>query len=308
MKTMQHLYRGKKILITGGAGFIGSHLAEQCHQLEADVTILDNFATGTYDNIISIASSIKCIEGDITHLETCIQAAQEQDIIFHLAAYTSVAGSIENPHTCSRTNVMGTLNILEAARIASTKKFIFASSAAVYGNHEGVCHETTPCAPLSPYGYSKHLGELLCQQFAKISAINIVCLRYFNVYGPRQRGDLPHAGVLAHAAYCMEYQKPFTIYGDGMQQRDFIHVDDVVSANMLFGAYLSAHGAGEVYNIASGNSVSLMTMISKLRTRFPLYPTSHIIFAPSRTGDIRYSAADCSKYRTFFKAITEISH
>jgi len=304
MTQLSSYYQNKKVLITGGAGFIGSHLAEQCYNHGAYVTILDNFSTGRHENIAAIASGIRCITGNITDIATCQSATHDMDIIFHLAAYTSVTGSCEDPYLCMHTNVTGTLNILEAARHSSVKKFIFASSAAVYGNYEGQCSEITPCNPLSPYGYSKYLGELLCQQYAKNVPMSSVCLRYFNVYGSRQRGDLPHAGVVAHMMHCMQHQQPFTVYGNGLQKRDFVHVDDIVSANLLFGAYLPTHCTGDVYNIASGNSVSLMTMINTLRTQFPLYPASHITFAPARSGDVTTSAADCSKYRTFMKTMT----
>jgi UDP-glucose 4-epimerase len=305
MKQLTRNYHAKKVLITGGAGFIGSHLAEQCYHYGAYVTILDNFSTGMYENIAHLAPHISCITGDITDFKTCQNATHGMDIIFHLAAYASAAGSCEDPYACMNTNVTGTLNMLEAARCSGAKRFVFASSAAIYGNSEDRCSETTPCKPLSPYGHSKYLGEMLCQQYAQISSLRSVCLRYFNVYGPRQRGDLPHAGVIARITHCMDQYKPFTIYGDGLQRRDFIHVEDIVQANLLFGAYLPEHCRGEAYNIASGDSVPLMTMIERLQTQFPCYPSSHITFAPARSADIKISEADCSKYQTFVRTLTE---
>jgi len=306
---MQHLknaYYRKKILITGGAGFIGSHLAEKCHELGANVTILDNFSTGRFDNIAHFAEHITCHDGDIRDLSACVRAARNIDIIFHLAAVTSVPESFEHPATYYHINVQGTLNMLIAATENMTQRFILASSAAVYGNYEGMCTETITCNPLSPYGFSKYMGEHICQQFAYFHRMSTVCLRYFNVYGPRQRGDLPHAGMIAHLRYCLEHNLPFTIYGTGQQQRDFIPVQDVVMANLIFGAYASSYSPGEVYNIGSGKPRTVQQMINEVRSQFPNHPDEQIKYAPARQGDVAYSGADCSKYHEFKIRMQEI--
>jgi UDP-glucose 4-epimerase len=249
-------------------------------------------------NLEQYSECIQIVEGDITALDTCVQASRGCDIIFHLAADISVPRSIQEPYDCFHTNVQGTLNMLEAARRNQVPRFIFSSSAAVYGPHEGICTETTPCDPTSPYGTSKLLGELLCKQYATSYAISIACLRYFNVYGERQRHDLPHAGIVARLTHAFENNEPITIYGDGTQQRDFVSVNEVVAANLWCGMYAEPSWRGEIFNVASGSAMSIRALLQKLHAKYPSYDMSLIKFELARTGDIRYSAANCAKLRS----------
>lgn len=290
-------YKNRPVLVTGGAGFIGSQLVDALVELGAHVTVLDNFSTGTRENLGSVQNRIKLIHGDITNFETCLDATRKAEVIFHLAALVSVPESCKNPHACHTINVTGTHNLLEAARQqtkTTPKKLIFSSSAAVYGAHEGICSETTPSIPCSPYGFSKLMGELYCQQYTSMYGVETTVLRYFNVYGPRQKAN---TGVVAHFKHCLAMGTPLTIHGDGLQERDFVPVQTVVTANLLFGAR-QQHALGNTFNIATGTSISLIALVNRLKAQYPDYPHP-ITFAPARPGDIRYSAADCSKFKAF---------
>lgn len=293
--TFNHL----SVLITGGAGFIGSHLTEALVRLGARVTVIDNLSTGLVQNLAAVADDILLIRGDITDYATCLLACKEVDVIFHLAAQSSVPASCQEPFTCNEVNIKGTYNLLEAARINKVKKFIFSSSAAVYGPQQVACNEDcTPCIPRSPYGYSKLVGELLCRSYCQLTSLAVVCLRYFNVYGPRQRGDLPHAGLIALLRHRLSQNLPITLYGDGRQVRDFIHVAEVVRSNVLFGLSDPTSWQGGCFNIASGHSISITSVFQSLLQEFPAY-TATVKWQKARPGDIPYSAADCSKYLHF---------
>jgi UDP-glucose 4-epimerase len=282
-------------LVTGGCGFIGSHIAQELIALGAHVTIIDNLSTGTIANIEHIKDHIRFIQATITDPEECLRATQGQHLVFHLAALVSVPKSIEQPRLCHTINVDGTFNILEAARINKVKRVIFSSSAAVYGNTTEQCREDMPCNPQSPYGSSKRIGELLCQQYATSYNLETVILRYFNVYGPRQKPDGAYASVHAKFSYLIKHNRPITIYGDGLQTRDFIHVNEIVRANLTAG--MATIIPGDIFNVASGNSITLLELVHKLKEQFPQYDQK-INFEPARPGDLKYSSTDCSKYRT----------
>lgn len=293
------IYPHHKVLVTGGAGFIGSHLVDALIEQQCHVVVLDNFSTGLRNNLPTSTKHCTIIEGSILDSKTCMKAMDGVSCVFHLAAHISVPLSIAHPVDCYETNVKGTYTLLEAARIKNIKHIVFSSSAAVYGAHEGPCHEEqTPCAPLSPYGTSKWIGELLCKDYGRIYGIRSACLRYFNVYGSRQRTDVPHAPFVAYLMHSMKHNKPIIIYGDGSQERDFVPVERVVAANMHLGAVLlNNNWHGEVINIASGTSQSLRTFIEHMHQQFPDYDRDTIIFSEQRPGDIRYSAAVCTKYK-----------
>lgn len=293
---MENFYYNKKVLITGGAGFIGSHLAEQLVLHGAQVTILDNFSTGSYTNLAAVKDNLAIIEGSITDTPTCLAAADQQEIIFHCAALVSVPASFEHPQECYHTNVQGTFTMLEAARQQGVRRFIFSSSAAVYGAQEKPCQETMPCTPRSPYGFSKAMGELLCKQYAHLHTIETLSLRYFNVYGNRQNANQPHAGIVATLRHKMATNVPIPLFGDGLQQRDFISVDDIVKANMHLGALPREFLDGSCVNIATGKSITLQELITQLKQEFPHYYLP-IEYRQEREGDIRYSAADCTLYQ-----------
>ena len=291
---MYSMYHGLPVLITGGCGFIGSHIAENLVATGAQVTIIDDLSTGFLHNIEHIRNNVQFIQASITDKDACFQATRGQKIIFHLAALISVPESIINPQLCHDINVNGTFNILEAARINKVKKFVLSSSAAVYGNITQTCHEQMPCNPESPYGFSKHIDELLCQQYSKVYGLETVVLRYFNVWGPRQNPQGSYAGVVAKFTQNIQLNKPITIYGDGLQKRDFIHVNEVSDANLLLGR--SSVGNGEIFNIATGTSITLLDLIEQLKKQYPYY-NQEIRFEPARMGDLKISQADCSKYK-----------
>ncbi len=289
---MEAFYTKKPILVTGGAGFIGSHLTEKLVDLGAQVTVLDDLSTGSLNNLERVKKSITFIHGSIHDPNTCLSATKNQQIIFHVAARISVAQSMQNPDDCYKTNVIGTLNILQAAQKNMVHNVVFSSSSAVYGFQETSCSEQMPCMPTSPYGHSKRIGELLCQHYATTHALSTVILRYFNVYGERQSSHGSYAAVIPRFRENMALNNPITIYGDGLQKRDFVHVSDIVFANMVTGL-LSTQG--EIFNIATGNSITLLQLVDQLKEGFPHF-TAGIIFQPARSGDIMYSSADCSKW------------
>lgn len=293
-------YKNKKILVTGGAGFIGSHIAQRLVSYGSHVTILDNFSTGSEDNITSFNDQITLINGDITDFETCKKATQNQDLIFHLAAFVSVPKSFNNPHQCHTTNSIGTLNLLESARLADVKRFIFSSSCAVYGSSVlEPCKETMPCNPNSPYAYSKLYGELLCKEYAKLFGIQTISLRYFNVFGERQSDTSPYSGVVAQFTKAMKNNTPLIIFGDGSQTRDFVSVEEVVSANVTLGLLPSKELNGQTVNIGTGSPETILDIFNKLKElyRYSQEPS----FLPPRKGDTAYSSADCSHYHSLIK-------
>jgi UDP-glucose 4-epimerase len=297
---MYNTYYKLPVLVTGGCGFIGSHIAEQLVTAGAQVTILDDLSSGFLHNIEHIRENIQFIKASITDKDSCLQATRGQKIIFHLAAMISVQKSIEDPATCHDINVNGTFNILEAARINNVKKVVLSSSAAVYGNTTNLCLEQMLCHPESPYGFSKQIDELLCQQYSRIYGLATVILRYFNVYGARQNPASPYAGVVAKFTQQIQLNKPITIYGDGLQMRDFVPVDNVVQANLRLAS--SEMSNGEIFNVATGTSITLLDLIEQLKKEYPHY-NQKIIFEPARKGDLKISQADCSKYRTFFSQL-----
>lgn len=307
MELLKEFYCNKKVVVTGGAGFIGSYLTEQLVSLGAHVTVLDDLSTGNINNIDAVVYKINFLRGSITDLETCLAATKNCSIIFHCAALVSVPESIENPQKCHAINVNGTLNMLEAARINNCERFILSSSSAVYGPQDAPCIETMACAPTSPYGYSKYIGELYCQQYTQSFGLLTASARYFNVFGPRQRADSPYSGVIAKFQNQMRNNKPLTIFGDGKQTRDFIPVMEVVYANLILAALPANYLQGEAYNVATGASITLLELIEQLRKEFPRYKQA-ITFQPARVGDIKYSAANSTKLRIAAQSIFDNHH
>lgn len=288
-------YKNLPVLLTGGAGFIGSHIADKLIELGADLTIIDNLSTGNMQNLKNLKQKFKFIEGDIRDLNTCIQVTKNQKIIFHLAAHVSVPESMKNPASCNSINIDGTFNLLESARLNRVEKFIFSSSSAVYGNKETICNEKDSCNPTSIYGLSKLIGEIYCQNYYKFYNIKTICLRYFNVFGERQNPNGQYAAVVAKFTESLKQNKPVIIYGDGTQTRDFIHVNDVVSANLNL-AKLDKELNGQPVNIATGKSITLLDLIQKLEQENKI-KKNKIIFEPERSGDVINSKADINLYK-----------
>lgn len=297
---MNNFYKNLPVLITGGCGFIGSHLAEQLVHLDARVTILDNLSTGSLENIATIKDHITFMHDSIENKAACIAAAQDKALIFHLAAMASVPQSVEQPDTCHAINVTGTANILEAARLNGVASVIFSSSSAIYGPYDVPVHEAMECNPQSPYGFSKLIGELYCKQYAHNYGINAVALRYFNVFGKRQNPHGAYAGVIAALRRKLSLNEPITILGDGLQTRDFIPVEKVVEANLKLGMH-AHHYSGHSFNIATGKSITLLELLEQLKQEYPDYKQA-ISFGPERVGDVKFSAADCGKYEKIERA------
>lgn len=275
-------------LVTGGAGFIGSHITDRLLADEHTVRILDNFSTGKRENIPA-APGVEVIEGDVGDFETVRHAMQGVDYVFHEAAIASVPETVGNPLASERVNYRGTLNILETARHAGVKRVVFACSAAVYGDlPELPKREDMPLRPLSPYAVDKLASEHACQMYTRLYGLDAVALRYFNVFGPRQDPSSPYSGVISIFSDCLRQGKQPAIYGDGGQTRDFVFVSDVVEANIR--AMTSATAAGKAFNIATGSTLTindLLRSICRLQGQ-PFEPR----YQPGRQGDIRHSRAD----------------
>jgi UDP-glucose 4-epimerase len=280
----------KRYLVTGGAGFIGSHLV--CALLEQGdfVRILDNFSTGKRENLAGL--NVEIMESDLRDREALSVATQGIDIIFHEAAFVSVPQSMDDPLPCFEINQRGTEYLLEAARKTGVKRVVLASSAAVYGDLETMpLEEQFPLRPLSPYAVSKRVDELYAEMYTRSFGLEVVALRYFNVYGPRQRPDSMYAAAVPIFARRLLDGKPVTIYGDGGQTRDLIYVGDVVRANIAASQHPSA--PGQVFNICTGAETRILDLIEVLMDLFPNAPAPE--FAPTRSGDIYRSVGSPKK-------------
>ena len=282
-------------LVTGGAGFIGSHISDRLLADGHRVRILDNFSTGKHENIPASAD-VKVIEGDVGDYDTVRAAMEQVDIVFHEAAIASVPETVGNPLSSERVNYRGTLNILEAARHAGVKRVMFACSAAVYGDlPELPKQESMPVKPLSPYAVDKLASEQACQMYTHLYGLETVSLRYFNVFGPRQDPSSPYSGVISIFSDHLGQGKQPTIYGDGEQTRDFVYVSDVVEANIK--AATSPAAAGKSINIATGGKLSindLLKTICNIKDQ-PFEPQ----YQQGRQGDIKHSRADISAAREY---------
>jgi UDP-glucose 4-epimerase len=281
-----------KILITGGAGFIGSNLVEALVMDGEDVRVLDNFSTGKRENIAHLLGQIELIEGDIRDLDLVRKACKGIEYILHQAALPSIARSIEDPATTNGVNTEGTLNLLLAAREMRVKRLIYASSSSIYGDSPVLPkrEEMSP-NPLSPYAVSKLCGEYYCRVFNRVYGLEVVILRYFNVFGPRQDPSSPYSAAIPRFINRMLDGTPPEIYGDGLQGRDFTYVDNVVQANLL--AIRRDGASGQVFNIGCGKETNLLELVDILNRIIGsnLSPTH----TEPRPGDVRHSMADISK-------------
>jgi UDP-glucose 4-epimerase len=278
-------------LVTGGAGFIGSHLVRRLLRLGHAVRVLDDFSTGHRANLAEVASDIELIEGDICDEAMAAQAAKGAATVFHLAARASVPRSVEFPREANEANVTGTLNLLLAARDAGAQRFVYSASSATYGETPTLpkIEQMTP-EPLSPYAVSKLAGEYYCSCFWHVYKLETVSLRYFNVFGPRQDPNSAYAAAIpAFVSRMIRGQRP-VVFGDGEQSRDFCYVDNVVSANVL--SMQAPKTSGETANIACGERVTLNRIIALINQQ--LGTEIEAEYREPRPGDVRHSLADVS--------------
>jgi nucleoside-diphosphate-sugar epimerase len=283
-----------RVLVTGGAGFIGSHIATRLLETGRDVRVIDNFATGRRSNLAHLVGEVDLVEADIRNLEELRGAVSGCDAVVHLAAVPSVPRSIADPATSHEANATGTLNVLMAARDEGVSRVVFASSSSIYGAAvELPKHEGLAPLPISPYAVSKQAGESYCRSFHQVYGLETVALRYFNVFGPRQDPQSEYAAVIPRFIWAYRHGEPPVIFGDGEQSRDFTYVENVVRAN-LAALEVKAIG-GRVYNIACGDRITLNELAETLRREIgcELEP----VHGPERPGDVRHSMADISKAR-----------
>ncbi|MDE3088454.1 MAG: SDR family oxidoreductase [Chloroflexota bacterium] len=282
----------KRALVTGGAGFIGSHLVEGLLARGYEARVLDNFATGKRENLAAVADKIELLEGDVRNLTTVRTALRKVDVVFHEAALPSVERSVKNPLESNEVNITGTLNVLLAARDAGVQRVVFAASSAAYGNSLVLPKEETMTPePLSPYAISKLAAEQYTRIFHDLYGLSTVSLRYFNVFGPRQDPTTQYAGVIAKFMTCALEGTPFPVFGDGEQSRDFTYVANVVDANLL-AAEAQLDGA-PLMNIAYGQRASLNQIIDMLNEL--THQNLPAQYGPERAGDVRHSHASLQR-------------
>jgi nucleoside-diphosphate-sugar epimerase len=276
-----------RYLVTGGAGFIGSHLVTNLRKLGTDVRVLDNFSSGRPGNLDEARQvrngSLEVIEADLSDAQRVRAAVRDVDVILHEAAFVSVAASMEDPRGCFETNCSGTVGLLDAARAAGVRRVVLASSAAVYGDSDQLpLAESAKPRPLSPYAASKLVGEIYASLYTESLGVEVCALRYFNVYGPRQRPDTQYAAAVPIFIRQLLAGEPATIFGDGTQTRDLIFVGDVVRANLIAAEHRAA--PGQVFNVCTGVKTRVLDLVEALHTLVPgaLMP----VFAPARVADI----------------------
>ncbi len=291
-------------LVTGGAGFIGSHLVEALLARGGSVRVLDDLSTGKYANLKGVEGQIEFIKGDLRDTYKLEQALQDVNQVFHEAAFVSVPQSLEEPDACLDVNVRGTRQLLEISRRTGVQRVVLASSAAVYGENPDLpLSEGSKSDPLSPYAASKYIDEIFAQVYTRQLNLDVVALRYFNVYGPRQNPNSDYAAVIPiFIRRLLEHEEPI-IYGDGGQTRDFIYVTDVVQANLLAGE--SPAAVGQVLNICSGKETSLLDLIEVLSTLFKREIRPE--FQEGRAGDIYRSLGDPTLSRKMMEFVPRVT-
>ena len=280
-----------RYLVTGGAGFIGSHIVDRLRARGDEVRILDDFSSGKHENV---PQGVEVVEGSVADLETAQRAVAGCDFVIHQAAIPSVPRSVKDPVSSNRANVDGTLNMLVAARDAGVKRLVFAGSSSVYGESAVLPkREDMRPAPLSPYALQKLIGEQYCQMFTRLYGLETVTTRYFNVFGPRQQPGSPYSGVISLFIEALAQGKAPMVHGDGRQTRDFTFVGDVVTG--VLKAAEAPGAAGEVINVAAGGRISLTELIRNIQ--MVLKTDVEPVFGPVREGDVRDSQADIAKAR-----------
>ena len=283
-----------KALVSGGAGFIGSHIVEILLENNWEVRILDNFSTGSQSNLDHLRKDVEVHLGDVACFDDCAKAVAGVEVVFHQAAIPSVPRSVADPVGTHAANLTGTVNLLSAARSAGVRRLVLASSSAVYGNDPGFPkRENMPPAPASPYAAQKLSGEYYLRVFSELKALETVSLRYFNVFGPRQDPDSEYAAVIPKFATRILRGEPPTIFGDGLQTRDFIFVGEVARCNLL--AATAPAAVGRAINVAGGKRISLLDLVATLNGVMKTELTP--LFAAKQPGDVRDSVADISLAR-----------
>ncbi|HXJ12044.1 MAG TPA: SDR family oxidoreductase [Candidatus Limnocylindrales bacterium] len=285
-----------RYLVTGGAGFIGSNTVDELVRRGHGVVVLDDLSSGKEDNLADVRSKITFMKGSITDIEVVQKAMVQADYVIHLAARTSVPRSVKDPVDTNRINVDGTLNVLVAARDNKVKRVVFAASSSAYGDTPTLPKsEDMQPVPISPYGVTKYVGELYSQTFGRCYGLENVCLRYFNIFGPRQDPDSPYSGVLSRFSAAFLESTPPVVFGDGEQTRDFTYVDNAVQANIL--ACEASSASGRTFNVGTGSAVSLNQVLLMLQKASG--KALETKYEPAREGDIRDSLADIRLAKEF---------
>jgi UDP-glucose 4-epimerase len=285
-------------LVTGGAGFIGSHLVDDLVASGCKVRILDDFSTGLRSNIAHHGNRIEIVEGTLTDPATLAKAVQGMEVVYHLGALASVARSVESPAVTHAACATGTLLLLDAARKAGVRRVVYAGSSSAYGGNTGDEGQTEGQLPAakSPYAAAKLAGELYMQAFAATYGLETVRVRFFNIFGPRQRSDSPYSGVIALFTAAIAKGDAPMIQGDGLQSRDFTYVANAVQALRKAAAAPASIASGNVYNVGTGRSVTILDLVNELNAILGgKHPSK---FGPPRAGDVRFSRADISRTRS----------
>ena len=293
-----------KYLITGGAGFIGSHLVRRLVAQGVVVRVVDNLSTGQLDRLEDMKGSIEFVKGDVSDDRVSDEVVKGVQYVFHQAAIPSVQRSVRDPIATNRANVTATLNLLESCRRAGVHRFVYAASSSAYGDTEVLPKVESMCPnPLSPYALQKLVGEHYCKLYYELYGLETVCLRYFNVFGPNQDPHSEYSAVIPKFISGLLAKEPITVYGDGEQSRDFTYVDNVVEANLLA---MRAEGdaAGKVYNIGCGERISLNNLIRLLEGI--LNVNAKVNYSKMRSGDVRHSLADITLACRFLRYTPEI--
>jgi len=286
----------RTFLVTGGAGFIGSHIAEALVRRGDRVRVIDNLVTGHLSNLDPIKSDVEFIEGDITNAEMVARAVKGVDCVFHEAALASVPRSVERPLDTNAACVTGTLTVLDQARKAGVRRLVYAASSSAYGDQPTSSkRESDLPSPISPYGAAKFAGESYCHAFTATYGFETVCIRYFNVFGPRQDPNSQYSAVIPLFITAMLAGKQPTVYGDGHQSRDFTYIANVVHGNLLAADADAKLAAGRTFNVANGRSTSLLELLVQLNQL--LGTKIQPIHAAARVGDVRESLADITQAR-----------
>lgn len=303
-----NVIKGSKILVTGGAGFIGSNLCENLLQNGNKVVCFDNFSTGKRENINQFLknSEFSLIEGDIRSLQDCQVATQEVDIVLHQAALGSIPRSIEDPITTNDVNINGFLNMLIASSDAGVKRFVYACSSSTYGDHPDLPKvENNIGRPLSPYAITKYANELYAKVFSEIRGLETIGLRYFNVFGPRQDTDGAYAAAIPKFVKNLINHESPIIYGDGEQSRDFTYIENVIQMNNLAATTINKKALNEIYNVAYGDSSTINELLSSLRDLLSNFDKKIIEVMPdyqiARKGEVRHSLASIKKGETLLE-------